>query len=54
MTEKENMISNKTLTEELMMFLFEVLNFTALLLPNQFKVFFYAWKFLLLDAFFRS
>ena len=48
MSENENMVFSKTHTEELIMFIFKVLNFTALLLHRN------AWKFLLLDAFLRS
>ena len=37
-----NVVSHKTHTKELVMFVFNVLNFTATLLPRYFKVIFYA------------
>ena len=52
MSEKENMVSNKTHTEALM-FLFEVLNLLLYSSPDSSIFFFYTWKFLFLDAFFQ-
>ena len=47
MSEKENLVSHKINTVELMKYLFQVLNFIVVLFPRYFKVTFYALMFLL-------